>query len=120
MEEIPSTSLYALSPKLPSSCPSGIYIVCSSIFCHNTIFLSNISLIDLGDNVCRTQNGRKCVFPFEYKKKTYNGCTGDHSESGKFWCLEEGFMKWGYCKANCPSHVAAGVANPTPAPPSKI
>ena len=119
-----------------------------------------ITCTTLGDNVCRTEKGRECKFPFEYKGKIYNGCanieestnekastekltteksttekkstenlspgqkaraleiwpeldsdpdpllrTNDNSNSGKLWCLTGGFMEWGYCKANCPSHL---------------
>ena len=35
------------------------------------------------------KEARRCVFPFEYKDKTYLKCTADFSSNGKSWCATE-------------------------------
>merc|ERR1719357_1824510 len=53
--------------------------------------------------------GAKCVFPFKFNKKTYNGCTFDDSD-GKYWCSTQtdsngvhigGQGLWGHCSPLC-------------------
>jgi len=38
---------------------------------------------------CETITGRRCVFPFTYKGKTYKSCTLDETSNGKPWCAYE-------------------------------
>merc|ERR1712008_549454 len=39
-----------------------------------------------GSGNCCTESGRRCIFPFSYKGRTYNQCTTDSSHNGKAWC----------------------------------
>jgi len=71
-----------------------------------------------GTTACLTDNARKpCVFPFEYKGKTYNGCTKDGHDDHQWWCntntddmlgrfgnVVSGGKNWGHCMdlESCP------------------
>ena len=55
--------------------------------------------------------GKECIFPFEYRGNEYNSCTNDDSEV--FWCATdvnerghyvEGSSKWGECNDACRKH----------------
>lgn len=71
---------------------------------------------DLTDNsrfkkeICNTEEGKRCVFPFKYKDKIYSSCTSDYSIGGKKWCSTrvdkdnnhiENLKEWGYCSKDC-------------------
>ena len=49
--------------------------------------------------VVSTTNGKRCAFPFVYKRKRYNSCT-TVGTNGKPWCstTKKYRGKWGYCK----------------------
>merc|ERR1719347_2454883 len=78
--------------------PSGMFVA--------TTFLIGLNVkLSLGS--CKTVENELCIFPFESKEKTYNGCTDDQ-DTGKFWCrtrlvtTESGKRRnWGYCQTNC-------------------
>ena len=36
-----------------------------------------------------TREPKRCIFPFQYKDKTYLKCTADHSDNGAEWCATE-------------------------------
>ena len=64
-------------------------------------------LIFLGDD-CRTENGQKCIFPFDYQGKTYHKCTSNDYDNDQPWCAYEvdrtGTLiedEWGNCDAAC-------------------
>ncbi|XP_015665641.1 epididymal sperm-binding protein 1 isoform X2 [Protobothrops mucrosquamatus] len=46
-------------------------------------------------------DGKQCVFPFTYKKRTYYTCTNEDAEIGRFWCATTGSYdndeQWSYC-----------------------
>ncbi|XP_063158151.1 fibronectin-like [Candoia aspera] len=48
-----------------------------------------------------TSNGQACVFPFIYKKRTFNACTTENEIRGRFWCATtsnfDNDQKWSYC-----------------------
>ena len=55
-------------------------------------------------DVCKTDEGHTCVFPFKYRGKTYNKCTsaGRVSLRGTKWCATEvkpngNYKNWGKC-----------------------
>jgi len=35
---------------------------------------------------CQTLSGRRCIFPFKYRGKTYRQCTLDNSSNRRAWC----------------------------------
>ena len=52
-----------------------------------------------------------CVFPFQFKKEEYTGCTTKSDPDGRYWCSTKvdengkhigGKGYWGYCSALCP------------------
>ena len=52
---------------------------------------------------CKTEKGKHCIFPFEFRGKKYNACTVDYSKKKK-WCAtavhRNGTViknNWGYC-----------------------
>ena len=60
---------------------------------------------------CQTEEGKKCIFPFVYKGKTYDICTTFDSDNGHAWCaitierngsVPHGF--WGDCRPGCPGY----------------
>ena len=67
---------------------------------------------------CQTKEGEKCVFPFVYKEKKYDGCTTDYSKNGLAWCAtavnENGNVDrhWGDCRQECPRHDYQGIMIP--------
>ena len=70
-----------------------------------------------GTQLCKSENGRDCVFPFKYKGTTYNQCTKKGSKNGVAWCANEvndrtGVVvsgKWSDCDAGCPGTVTPGI-----------
>ena len=61
--------------------------------------------------------GKKCVFPFKYNGKTYQGCPPDNFVKDKRWCSTAtdengnhiiGDNKFGICEDKCPAHVVKG------------
>ncbi|XP_063158152.1 epididymal sperm-binding protein 1-like [Candoia aspera] len=48
-----------------------------------------------------SSNGQACVFPFIYKKRTFNACTNENETHGRFWCATtrnyDQDQKWSYC-----------------------
>ena len=53
---------------------------------------------------CKTEKGKHCIFPFEFRGKKYNACTVDYSKKKK-WCAtavhRNGTViknNWGYCE----------------------
>ena len=65
---------------------------------------------------CKTVAGPKvgvpCVFPFEFAKTVYHGCTWEHSAptAKRPWCSTKidrsgkhdgGTGNWGFCNLNC-------------------
>jgi len=78
--------------------PSGMFVA--------TILLIGLN-VKFSSGSCKTVDDQSCIFPFESKGKTYNGCTDDQ-DTGKFWCRtrlvtsESGKKRnWGYCQTNC-------------------
>jgi len=94
------------------------------------VFYSDASIIKTfqrqrrSTNVCTTAEswnrltnndpGKRCIFPFEYKGVTYNGCTDVDSEKVSrtkfFWCatevnenkqILEDSRNWGECNLHC-------------------
>ena len=69
-------------------------------------------------NKCITNGGphknKLCLFPFNYRGKTYHECTSDHYGT-KSWCptwLDEGdyYKKyWGTCSPECPGYHEGGM-----------
>ena len=60
---------------------------------------------------CQTKEGKKCIFPFVYKGKTYDICTTVDSDNGDAWCaitVERNrsvpFGFWGDCTPGCPGY----------------
>lgn len=71
---------------------------------------------------CRTTAGARCILPFVFGRKTYNGCTGDADPSGRLWCSTRVDSSgrhvrgnWGYCERDCP---ADGARRPSGSRPS--
>ena len=69
------------------------------------MILNDFWIIFLGDD-CRTENGQKCIFPFNYEGTTYDKCTSDDNDQP--WCAYEvdssGTLiedEWGNCDAAC-------------------
>lgn len=61
---------------------------------------------------CTTEKGNRCIFPFEYKNKTYNSCSTEIVKPWS-WCSisvdkngnhQNGRrgVTWGYCSTDCP------------------
>lgn len=60
---------------------------------------------------CLTEDGRACIFPFNYDNITYFGCTLKNDPENKAWCstkVEEetqehisGGGHWGHCNSQC-------------------
>ena len=58
---------------------------------------------------CKTEDDKACVFPFQYKGKTFFGCTDFGTSNGKPWCAiaptkqgkEVVSPNWGDCKQPC-------------------
>ena len=50
------------------------------------MIVNDFWIIFLGD-VCRTENGQKCIFPFNYEGTTYNTCTSVDNDQP--WCAYE-------------------------------
>lgn len=48
----------------------------------------------------RSNNNGRCLKSFDYKQKTYNGCTLEGTRGKKSeWCYtDSGFDSWGYCR----------------------
>ena len=42
-----------------------------------------MSIFDILDKNCFTNEGHKCIFPFKYGGKEYNSCYHGH---GGYWC----------------------------------
>lgn len=70
------------------------------------------------EDTCRTTSdsrnpGAKCVFPFKFKGKTYNGCPPDLANPGRGWCSTQtdsngnhvsGQGNYGFCENSCPTN----------------
>lgn len=75
--------------------------------------ICNCNLLDnsrFKKEICYTEEGKRCVFPFKYKNKIYKSCTSDFSIGGKKWCSTrvdknnnhiENLREWGYCNKKC-------------------
>ena len=74
-------------------------------------------------NLCRTTTdsrnpGAKCIFPFKFKGKTYNGCPPDLKDPSRNWCSTNvdsegnhvrGGGNYGFCDPlYCPTHTEEG------------
>ena len=79
-----------------------------------------INTIEDGD-----KEGRRCIFPFSYKGKTYLECTADHSSNEAEWCATQvdtdGEVingEWGDCDKKSLSclTIGAGSLGQSPAP----
>ena len=67
--------------------------------------------------------GVKCVFPFLYNNKLYNGCTSENDSLEQLWCStkvdeNDNHVRghWGYCNQNCKSHIPISTRIPTSFP----
>jgi hypothetical protein len=80
-------------------------------------------------NVCRTTSdsrnpGAKCIFPFKFKGKTYNGCPPDLKDPSRGWCStnvdsdgnhRRGGGNYGFCDPlHCPTHSDKGSIEEVP------
>ena len=69
----------------------------------NPGFLKHMCQYLLFSLECKTEKGKHCIFPFEFRGKKYNACTVDYSKKKK-WCAtavhRNGTViknNWGYC-----------------------
>ena len=61
-------------------------------------------------SVCKTESGpemdKMCIFPFNYKGRTYTDCTTKDAH-GTYWCATEVnsngdyYGRWGNCGSTC-------------------
>ncbi|XP_023343971.1 uncharacterized protein LOC111713351 [Eurytemora carolleeae] len=70
--------------------------------------------IALQKQVCLTTDGRRCIFPFTFNRKTYTFCSLDNAanlQENRPWCSTQTDQQgnhignigaWGYCESPCP------------------
>ena len=83
-----------------------------SIFDPDSYFLCHVFPILFPVDGCETENGQKCIFPFNYDGTTYSECTSvDHDRP---WCAIQTPLtvdidgnlvdeEWGNCDSTCSS-----------------
>nr|XP_040577334.1 uncharacterized protein PB18E9.04c-like isoform X4 [Lepeophtheirus salmonis] len=91
-------------------------------WCATSLYSSNEALeyanCGASCDVCRTTDGKKCVFPFIYSGVSYNSCT-DADNGGVNWCATSLYpskeaLEYANCQSSCES-----ATKTTPDPSSK-
>jgi len=64
--------------------------------------------VPIENKPCNTVGGKKCVFPFRYKEKTFDRCTFYETENNDPWCATEVYdngyvteLGYDYCAKSC-------------------
>ncbi|KAM3820773.1 epididymal sperm-binding protein 1-like [Vipera latastei] len=110
-----STLLQALLAAVPPPCvfpfiyKGETYNSCTKVANDNRPWCATTPNYDISPQWknCATEEyggnsgGKRCVFPYTYKKRTYYTCTNEDAEMGRFWCATTGSYdndgQWSYC-----------------------
>jgi len=75
----------------------------------NILYLVIFVVRSIISQICQTEDGDKCIFPFVYKRKTFFGCTQFEAPDTRPWCStkvnargEHVASQFGHCSDTCP------------------